>query len=304
MGEVPWAEPGLDNSEAIFKAASDALHIIPKGWNRQQNLVDWHDTDYIWEMKQTRPFIKALHKLYATDDEKAAFSDLNKAVGGRFAFISYFFFLKDPERFAVMRPIWFKKQLLRLGAPTTCTDRCSWENYQLYLAILREVREFLSERIDETVTLIDAHSFVFSLYLVDEFIKTERIENATDAAEPLIDDLESRVIVTGKEGKRIAYYTTKFERKTQNRNAAIRLHGYKCAVCGFDFQKKYGYLGKGFIEVHHIKPLYSLDEEIIPDPATDMVCLCANCHRMIHRKKDDIMTVEELKEIVSNIEKN
>lgn len=300
MYEVPWSEPGIEYRDVIFKAASDVLHLIPEGWNRQQNLVDWHDVDYIWEMKQTRPFMKALYKLYATDDEKGAFADLNKAVGGRFAFISYFYFLKDPERYAVMRPIWFKKQLLRLGAPTTCTDRCSWENYQLYLAILREVREFLSERIDETVTLIDAHSFVFSLYLVDEYIKTERTENDNNEAEPLKDDLESRVIVTGKEGKRIAYYTTKYERKPQNRDAAIRIHGYRCAVCGFDYAERYGDLGKGFIEVHHIKPLYSLDEEITPDPATDMVCLCANCHRMIHRKKGDIMTVEELRTIVES----
>ena len=123
-------------------------------------------------------------------------------------------------------------------------------------------------------------------------------ENVDDAADSLKDDLESRVIVTGKEGKRIAYYTTKYERKPQNRDAAIRIHGYKCAVCGFDYAERYGDLGKGFIEVHHIKPLYSLDEEITPDPATDMVCLCANCHRMIHRRKDDIMTVEELSAIV------
>ena len=197
MRKVPWSEPGIINSNVIYEVAGQVLHIIPKGWNRQQNLVDWHDVNYFWEMKQP-PLIKALYKLYATDDEKGAFADLTKAVGGRFAFISYFYFLKDPERYAVMRPIWFKKQLMRLGAPTTCTDRCSWENYQLYLAILREVREFLSERVDEAVTLIDAHSFVFSLYLVDEYIKAERAENANDAPDPIKDDLVSRVIVTGK----------------------------------------------------------------------------------------------------------
>ena len=107
-------------------------------------------------------------------------------------------------------------------------------------------------------------------------------------------------IVAGTEGKRIAYYTTKYERKPQYRKEAIRIHGCSCAVCGFDFAKTYGDLGKGFIEVHHVVPLYSLQEETVPNPATDMVCLCPNCHRMIHRKKDGIMTVEELKRVVES----
>lgn len=60
----------------------------------------------------------------------------------------------------------------------------------------------------------------------------------------------------------------------------------------------YGSLGAGFIEVHHVKPLHLQDEEFIIDPATDLVCVCANCHRMLHRKRDGIVTVEELREYV------
>ena len=41
----------------------------------------------------------------------------------------------------------------------------------------------------------------------------------------------------------------------------------------FDFAKTYGDLGKGFIEVHHVVPLYSLEEETVPNPATDTVKL-------------------------------
>ena len=165
------------------------------------------------------------------------------------------------------------------------------------MAILREVREFLQERLSEPVTLVDAHSFVFSLYLVDEYKKDSRAEGNEENDDEY--GLESWVILAGTEGKKVAYYTTKYERKRQYRDAAIRIHGCKCAACGFDFAESYGDVGKGFIEVHHVKPLYSLDEETIPNPATDMVCLCPNCHRMIHRKKDGIMTVDEVKEIIN-----
>lgn len=37
------------------------------------------------------------------------------------------------------------------------------------------------------------------------------------------------------------------------------------------------------------------------NPETDLVCVCSNCHRMIHRRKNSILTVEELKK---NIAKN
>lgn len=69
-------------------------------------------------------------------------------------------------------------------------------------------------------------------------------------------------------------------------------------MCGFDFENVYGNLGSEFIEVHHIKPLYSLNEEAEVNPNTDLVPLCSNCHRMIHRSRSKIITVEELQRII------
>jgi len=71
-------------------------------------------------------------------------------------------------------------------------------------------------------------------------------------------------------------------------------------VCDFDFSKTYGELGKGFIEVHHIVPISSFDDEHYVNPKTDMTVLCANCHRMMH-KNGGLASIEELKAI---IEKN
>lgn len=102
------------------------------------------------------------------------------------------------------------------------------------------------------------------------------------------------------EGRRKEYYTTKYERNSKNRKDAIRIHGTKCMICGFDFEKVYGELGANYIEVHHIKPLASLDEETTVDPRTDLVCVCANCHRMLHRFKSYMMSIEELKTIVED----
>ncbi|MEK7395496.1 MAG: HNH endonuclease, partial [Candidatus Poribacteria bacterium] len=79
---------------------------------------------------------------------------------------------------------------------------------------------------------------------------------------------------------------------------AISLHGTKCMACDFDFEKKYGERGKGFIEIHHIKPVSELGGNTKVDPATDLVVVCSNCHRMIHRKKNKVLSLEELKKII------
>jgi 5-methylcytosine-specific restriction protein A len=58
----------------------------------------------------------------------------------------------------------------------------------------------------------------------------------------------------------------------------------KCEACGFDFAKKYGNRGDGFIEAHHTKPVHTL-ESGGRTKLEDLALLCANCHRMIHAKR-------------------
>lgn len=94
------------------------------------------------------------------------------------------------------------------------------------------------------------------------------------------------------------FYGKKYERKPENRRRAIEIHGAICAICGFDFEKVYGERGRGYIEIHHTKPLCTLDKEQIIDPETDLVPVCSNCHRMIHRRKDSVLTIEEMSLIV------
>ena len=130
----------------------------------------------------------------------------------------------------------------------------------------------------------------------DVYENEEPLEDKdTEEDEPLNEGIDGIVIKGEKEGKVTEYYVTKYERNPKNRKEAIRIHGYKCMVCGFDFEEAYGELGKGFIEVHHVKPLHDLNEEVVVNPETDLVCVCANCHRMMHKNKAVVLTVDELK---------
>ena len=99
------------------------------------------------------------------------------------------------------------------------------------------------------------------------------------------------------EGTKKSVYTTTYERDPNVRRTFLKgKQELKCEVCGFDFKKAYGKLGAGYIEVHHKKPV---SEGVrMTDLNNDLAMLCSNCHRMIHRGRDHMITVEELKGIV------
>ncbi|MDZ4636360.1 HNH endonuclease [Bacillus cereus] len=63
-------------------------------------------------------------------------------------------------------------------------------------------------------------------------------------------------------------------------------HGGKlfCEICGFDFYKTYGELGKDYIEGHHTIPVSQLKEGE-KTKLKDIIMVCSNCHRMLHRCK-------------------
>ncbi|WP_040893754.1 HNH endonuclease [Streptomyces griseoaurantiacus] len=55
-----------------------------------------------------------------------------------------------------------------------------------------------------------------------------------------------------------------------------------CEACGFDFEATYGPRGTGYIECHHVVPLHEAGEG--RTKLSDLALICANCHRMIHRR--------------------
>ena len=101
--------------------------------------------------------------------------------------------------------------------------------------------------------------------------------------------------VRSEGGQRVAVSVHR-ERDPRLRAAALRIHGYACQACGFDFERIYGPWGKEFAEVHHRQPLAESGAQgRQTDPRTDLVVLCGNCHRMVHRKRKIALTIEELK---------
>jgi len=102
--------------------------------------------------------------------------------------------------------------------------------------------------------------------------------------------------VVFREGRKILYTLSRSERNPKLRRACIEKHGSKCVVCKFDFEKRYGAIGKGFIHIHHLKPMASV--RAMHDVSVDeLVPVCANCHAMLHQRTPPL-TPNELSDMI------
>ncbi|WP_395616694.1 HNH endonuclease [Aquirufa sp.] len=70
----------------------------------------------------------------------------------------------------------------------------------------------------------------------------------------------------------------------------------ECECCGFDFEKTYGELGKGFIECHHIIPLNKFSDSK-ETKLEDLALVCSNCHRMLHNRISEV-SVSDLRQLL------
>ena len=99
------------------------------------------------------------------------------------------------------------------------------------------------------------------------------------------------------EGATKKVYVNAHERNRKARETCIKHHGVKCTVCDFDFENKYGPIGKDFIHVHHLTPISKQFGVHTVNPITDLRPVCPNCHAMLHLS-DPPYTIEELVEII------
>jgi 5-methylcytosine-specific restriction protein A len=97
------------------------------------------------------------------------------------------------------------------------------------------------------------------------------------------------------EGAKRQLSVNAYERSGRARDAAIRIHGTTCCVCEMNFESTYGEIGRGFIHIHHLKPISTVGGEYSIDPNTDLVPVCPNCHAMMHQRETPF-TPEELRE--------
>jgi predicted HNH restriction endonuclease len=113
--------------------------------------------------------------------------------------------------------------------------------------------------------------------------------------------------ITVQEGVKKIVETKVYERSSKLRQIAIDHYTKNgdilCKACQFSFQKFYGEIGKGYIEIHHVKPIFKYEDEeldkTIDKALKNVVPVCSNCHRIIHRNWKNPLEIDYLIEQIN-----
>lgn len=169
--------------------------------------------------------------------------------------------------------------------PVPADDYSSWpEEWHDFNLRVTKMPIMISGAIDDNQDVIAE----WTKPVAGMFLSLLYVENITDNYE--------------EEGARTSVNVNKYERSRVNRELCLMANGYSCKICGFNFESRYGSLGRGFIHVHHRVPVSKMGGSYTINPITDLIPVCPNCHAMLHRNNPPIEP-ESLTEIIRNNDK-
>ncbi len=136
--------------------------------------------------------------------------------------------------------------------------------------------------------------FMWEMYptLADALLQLGWVTTLDTETDALTDE---SVYVEGEVRQRVVDV---YERNLAARQACIDHYGPTCRVCEVDFSQRYGPIGEGYIQVHHLTPISQQGGAHIVDPIRDLSPVCPNCHAMLHRH-DPPYTIDELREMMA-----
>ena len=241
---------------------------LPMDNGCRNNLIDWRDVPKIEQkLKQNRAAAeRMLKQIYCGKNDEEAFQQAIAFFGPRYAWISFLFFLKDKEQYLPVRPVRMKERLAQFGIQTDSLDVCTWENYQNYCKILQEIRELIAPDFADNVDLLDAHSFVWSVWALEEKEQAELKEEAQ-----MFDQELTGVPLRGEDQDVLA--KRRIGQSAFKKLLRGRYPG--CCLCGLNDQR--------FLIASHIKPWSESSAEEKVDIDNGFL-LCPNHDFLFDRK--------------------
>lgn len=259
-----WTEDQIGSGEILQKVIS-AIEIQATHGDRTNNMVFWQNRfghaqrdhrallDAERNSKDTQRFERLLFDLYRSDrDEAAIFEGFRDLSDGKYPLLAYLFFLKDMDRFMPIQPTGFDRVFSELGIELKTLRNCSWENYQMFNAVLNELRGDIERQAGlKDVRLIDAHSFcwLFSTLLKQaangELESGGKInDRVLGAREKSIHDIRlsvnktvfnsnGQVVPRKVKEKELRMSDAELEKRIRE---LLEIQGDRCAITGLPFQ--------------------------------------------------------------------
>lgn len=153
-----------------------------------------------------------------------------------------------------------------------------------------EVINSNANQINKNISVINSEYEISITGLENSNAIIDSLIEDDDDFEGLIEEndvLTDLDIVEGIEGKEQLTLHLKKERNYSFMKKCKQLYALKdkylhCEICNFSFYERYGDIGINFIEGHHKYPIAELKAET-KIKSSDILMVCSNCHRMIHK---------------------
>ena len=171
-----WDENNIGTGDILKKVISAIK--LEKNLN---NLVDWRLTAKFEEQIKNEDDISNYEKalfdfFYGVKTDKDSFNLFIDFFGKNYPLIAYLFFIKDKARYMPISPSHFDTAFTKLGVKNFKTSmQCSWDNYLTYNGLLDQVKNLLINSDVNDVTLLNAHSFVWIISDIEEYLKKNGI---------------------------------------------------------------------------------------------------------------------------------
>lgn len=273
-----WIGRNGEITARVLKAMNRAGNLVNR--NQQIRFANRLDPSRKEYRQNAERALYDIYKSQGPEQEATAFAQAKETFGGYYDTIAYLWFIKDGSRFLPVSPGNFEKSLTSIGIDYKLSNSCSWDNYNGFIEIVREIQGVMKdvaalEGVD--IRLIDAHSF---LWVINESRpKDFRNWRPDEETEALIereteDFLEKKAEGRGgKKSRLMSAYTRSAEvvKVTKERAKGI------CELCEkpAPFRDK---KDKPYLETHHVIWLSRGGA----DSTENTVALCPNCHTRMH----------------------
>ncbi|TMV10328.1 hypothetical protein FGK63_04505 [Ruegeria sediminis] len=185
LGADKWTTNDI-GSGRILAAVIRAIEI-KESQDVRNNLVPWEPRhnqpsetgrlrDELGNGPARQRFERHVFDLFRERREPADILDeLVDLIGRRYSLIAYLYYVLDDSRFLPIGTTTFDKAFEQLGFDVRTTGRCSWSNYQEFIAAVHCVQAGLTKWVGvKDVRLIDAHSYLWLLVRLPQKIAQMR----------------------------------------------------------------------------------------------------------------------------------
>ncbi len=217
---------------------------------------------------------------------------------------------EDAEILAGRNDTKFSQKVRNLRSHNTLEKLGYATYYPPYLPIQRSGRWCITQK---GRSFLRKNIGIIKYLLQHPFSYEDTLASFTKVVDKAIKNPERKILfldenITINEGyKKIKSKQIILERSKKLREIAIahfmRNGKIVCHLCCFDFEEFYGELGQGYIEIHHIKPIFMFEDEdnqkSIEEALANVIPVCANCHRVIHRNRLSPISIDEMKQKIN-----